>query len=169
MLIDKIIAAIPGKSRAEREQMRRNAEEGFRRNKGSGTSRDRGTGRSGGADRVLLAGMPLAERDAQAFRTRPPSEAEEKALRALLDHPGATSDPLSEVCGWGGLSWHLHFAEVGKRREHLLWAAPHNVVRDTDFWCGMLADFDRDGSRWTMKPEVVAGLGGIGLTASALD
>lgn len=170
MRLDKIVAAIPGKNRAQREQMRKNAE--LKLKTGSDEQKDAASivlealDAQEDADRARIASLPLAQLVAEAFRLEPPSDAEEKALRALLDHPGATSGHLSEVCNWGGLSWHLHFAEIGRRREHLLWPATPSQTRDAEFWCGILADFDFDGSRWTMKPEVVAGLDAIGIKAA---
>lgn len=110
-----------------------------------------------------LRGMDVAQRVVEAFRAVPMTPTEEKLIQALLDNPGVTSAQLSAALGWGGGSWHLHFGTMCFHRAVYLWPAPRAEKRDKDFYSGILADFDNDGSRFTMKPAVVKALAAMGL------
>jgi len=174
MSLDKIIAAIPAKSEAERKKMRANAE----RLLTTGTAPQQAQARQmldalnatilAEREKLneLLTKMPISARVAEAFRKRPPTPTEEKVLRALLNHPHATSGDLTRACGWEGVVWQLHFGTMAKTREADLWPADPSVSReDANFYCGILVDFDRDGSRFTMKPEVVMGFAALGISS----
>lgn len=115
--------------------------------------------------RQRVSGMPLSARVAEAFRKQPPTPGEENVIRALLDNPHATSNELSRAYGHDSQIWQMHFGNMAKAREADLWPAEPATNRDGNFYCGILADFDPNGSRFTMKPEVVAGFAALGITA----
>lgn len=173
MSIDKIIASIPTKSEADRAKMRTNAE----RLLSSGTPPQKVDARklldaldaAVVAEREklndLLSKMPMSARVADAFRKRPPTANEEKIIRALLENPHSTSGELSKAYGFDSQIWQMHFGNMAKAREADLWPAEHSITRDAHFYCGILADFDPDGSRFTMKPEVVLGFAALGISA----
>ncbi|WP_167644699.1 hypothetical protein [Mameliella alba] len=171
MSIDQIILTLPEKSPEERARMRRNAED----KKASGPPKLRADAEKlldaldtlEVQEREAVRTMPVAERVVQAFRKRPPSETEEKLLRVLLDNPGSTSTALSQALGWGAQSWHLHFGTMCQNREADLWPAPPSKTRDANFYSSILADFERDGATWSLKPEVVGALAQLGIHAKA--
>jgi hypothetical protein len=173
MSIDRIIAALPGKTEAERSKMRENAQRWL----ATGTPTQQADARkllealdaAALSERQklndLLSKMPLSARVAEAFRKRPPTPNEEKIIRALLENPHSTSGELSQAYGFDSLIWQMHFGNMAKAREADLWPAEPFATRDANFYCGILADFDPDGSRFTMKPEVVLGFAAIGIAA----
>lgn len=173
MSIDKIIASLPEKTEAERKKMRANAE----RLLTSGTPAQKADARKllDAIEAVVvaererlntrLAGMPLSARVAEAFRKRPPSPNEEKIIRALLENPHSTSGELSKAYGHDSQIWQMHFGNMAKDREADLWPAEHSNMRDANFYSGILANFDPNGSRFTMKPEVVEGFAALGISA----
>ena len=174
MNIDRLISAIPGTSVAERAEMRANA----------GRWRDGGSpDQQAAADRLLTAldAQEQAERDGlasrvsnmedsarvlEAFQVAPPTETDRKVMQALLDNPQSTSTELSRACGWGGQIWHTHFGTMCKRREVYLWPAEPFDKVDANFYSGILAELG-PGSRWRMKPDVVAALAILGIKAKA--
>jgi hypothetical protein len=172
MSIDKFIEIYRSKSKADRMVMRKNAE----RQLATGTppqkllarqlldgyeAVDREEGEAQ-VERVKL--MPMASRVVEAFRKRPPTRGEEDAIRALLDNPHATSNELSKAYGHDSQIWQMHFGNMAKAREADLWPAEQSVSRDTSFYCGILANFDPNGSRFTMKPEAVLGFAAVGIS-----
>lgn len=173
MSIDRILSSIPGKTPAERAKMRANAE----RLLSTGTAAQKADAgrllealdtttlaeRAGLND--LVSKMPMSERVAEAFRKHPPTPTEETIIRALLDNPNASSVNLSRACGWDGLSWHLHFGAMARKREADLWPAEVHGKNDTSFFGSILADSAPDGSWFVMKPEAVLGFAAIGITA----
>jgi hypothetical protein len=173
MSIDKIIASIPEKSTVARAKMRTNAARWL----ASGTPAQKTDAQklldaldaATHAERQeltdILSKMPMSERVATAFRKRPPTANEEKIIRALLDHPHSSSGDLSKACGSESQIWQMHFGNMAKAREADLWPAERFKKRDADFYSGILADFDPDGSRFTMKPEVTLGFAALGITA----
>ena len=175
MSIDKILAAIPGKSQADRAKLRVNAE----RLAATGTPAQQAQAKAVLAelDRVAqieaarqhaaVSAMDMAARVAAAFTKRPPTKTEEAVIRALLDNPHATSTELSKACGWRGVIWHKNFGTMAKLREADLWPAEPFTKRDANFYSGILADFDPDGSRFTMKPEVALALKALGIASRA--
>ena len=173
MSIDKFIALYRRKSKAERKVMRDNAE----RQLATGSPAQAQLARQvldgyDQADREeehslaeKVRSTPLAARVVEAFRKQPPTPAEEKVIRALLDNPHATSNELSKAYGHDSQIWQMHFGNMAKAREADLWPAEPAIMRDGSFYCGILADFDPNGSRFTMKPEVVEGFGALGIVA----
>lgn len=175
MSIEKIIASIEGLSEDNRRKMRANAV----RMKAGGTALQQAQ-----AARVIealdarrhaeiaalnaaLSAMTIAARIVAAFRRRPPTLTEETVIRALLDNPASTSTELSSACGWKGQVWHAHFGKMAKAREADLWLAEASVTRGASFYCGILADLDPDGNRFTIKADVAAAFAELGIAAAA--
>lgn len=88
-----------------------------------------------------------------AFVEEPPTEVEWKVIQALLDNPGSTSERLSEICGWTDSAWHLHFGLMCRARESYLWPVEQRSGWPGPFYSGILADFDSNGSKFTLKLE----------------
>ena len=88
-----------------------------------------------------------------AFVELPPTKTDWRVIRALLNNPGSTSERLSEICGWTESSWHLHFGLMCRARESYLWPVEERPGWPGPFYSGILADFENDGSKFTMKPE----------------
>jgi hypothetical protein len=61
--------------------------------------------------------------------------------------------------------WQMHFGNLCKAREDLLWPAKGAETRDGLFWSGILADVERGTNRFTMKPDVAAAFLELGLKA----
>ena len=151
MSLDKIIASIPDKTEADRAKMRANAE----RLLASGTP----TQKADAATMLealnahtlterqklneLLSKMPMSVRVVEAFRKHPPTPNEEKIIRALLENPHSTSGELSRAYGFDSQIWQMHFGNMAKAREPDLWPAEYSASLAANFYCGILADFDR--------------------------
>jgi hypothetical protein len=118
------------------------------------------------ARREAVAGLGIPERVANAFKELPPTETETRLLQVILDNPDSSSEALSAAMNWKGQTWHMHFGEMCKKREHLLWAADHAVVRDASFFSGILALFSDSSRGFTIKSEVAEGLATIGIKPS---
>lgn len=173
MSIDKIIASLPDKTEADRKKMRANADRWLT----TGTPAQKADARklldaldaAVMAEREklndLLSNMPMSVRVAEAFRKHPPAPNEEKIIRALLENPHSTSSELSKAYGHDSMIWQMHFGNMAKAREADLWPANPSSTRDANFYCGILADFDPNGSRFTMKPEAVLGFAALGIAA----
>jgi len=171
MSIDRIIAAIPDKSEADRRKMRTNAERWLA--KGTPAQQaDAGkmlealdaqtvTERQEQSDHVQA--MPIIDRVIEAFTKRPPTPTEDTVIRALLNNPASTSTELSRACGWKGQIWHKHFGTMARNREADLWPADPSQTRDANFYSGILADLDPEGNRFTMKPGVAAAFAAMGI------
>lgn len=172
-IVEKAIASLANKSEADRAKMRANAERwlanGTPSQKADATKLLNALNAHTMAERQrlndLLSNMPMSVRVADAFRKRPPTQNEEKIIRALLENPHSTSSELSKAYGFDSQIWQMHCGNMAKAREGDLWPAEHSVTRDANFYCGILADFDRNGSRFTMKPEVVLGFAALGISA----
>jgi hypothetical protein len=171
-----IISKIPAMSKIERAQLRTNAE----RMLTAATEVRRTEARSVlealsaqeerefAALREHVAGQTVAQRVVNAFRKLPLTETERQLVQSLLDNPGATSQQLDIASGWEG-GWHLHFGKMCGRREDLLWPAEPAVVRDGDFYCGILADFCTQTRGYKIKPEVAEGLAALGIYPKARE
>jgi hypothetical protein len=173
MSIDKFIAIYRSKSKIERKAMRENAERQIATGKPAQAQSarqavngyDEVDRKEGEALAEKVRSTPMAARVAEAFRKRPPNPGEENVIRALLDNPQATSNELSRAYGHDSQIWQMHFGNMAKAREADLWPAEPATTRDGNFYCGILADFDPNGSRFTMKPEVVEGFAALGIAA----
>lgn len=176
MNIDKIVASIPGMSCQERERVRGNAakmlETGNEAQKQAAEKVIATLAETEDSEHHALvdrlSGMEVSARVVEAFRVNPMTETEAKVIQVLLDHPRSTSTELSQALGWGAQSWHMHFGTMCLNRAVYLWPAPQSDTRPADFYSGILADLSPD-NRWTIKPEVEAGLSELGLRARARD
>ena len=54
---------------------------------------------------------------------------------------------------------------MAKAREVDLWPAEHSDTLDANFYCGILVNFDLEGSRFTMKPDAIIGFAALGISA----
>jgi len=165
MNVDPLIASLPTKSDKERRTIRARAKDWT----ADGSPAQQEAGR-----KVLDAFNKLKEREAasdpvgkveNAFARMPPSDLEVSLLQVLLDKPGSSSTSLSEAMAWEGKSWQLHFGKIGWDRQDYLWPAPWSKSRNEPFKAAILADYDKDTSGFTMKPEVIVGLERIGIKA----
>lgn len=175
MSIEKLIAAIPSQSKAQREQMRVNA--GSRLVSGTHAQQADAAAMLAALDAIEtrehdgflgeMKGMEVAERIYRAFTDIPMTDTDAKVLQALLDNPGSSSGQLSTVCGWKDKSWHLHFGNMCERRRDYLPAAAVYGDDDTPFWSGIFADLEQGEHpwTWTMKPDVAAALARLGVRA----
>lgn len=105
----------------------------------------------------------MAQRVVEAFRAHPATETEVKVIRVLLANSGTTSTALSNRIGWSGQSWHVHFGTMCKTREAWLWPAVTSELRDKQVWSGILANYDKATSGWTMKDDVAGAFAALGL------
>jgi hypothetical protein len=173
MSVERALASIPGLAADQRDRLRGNAE----RWRDGGTPQQQADGRrvlealdaQAEAEHATLVAR-LGEMDAsarviEAFRVVPMTETEAKLLQVLLDNPRSTSIALSRALGWGGMSWHMHFGEMCLKRAVYLWPAARAEKRNSYFYSGILAEFDEEGSLFTMRDEVVAALDALGLRA----
>lgn len=177
MSIEKIISTLPLKSNAERDRIRVNAQR---------LLADGKPAQKVDAEKVIVAlddlaesehrtryerlkDAPVSQRVIEAFQAEPPTDTEVKVIRALLANPHATSAALSDACGWRGQVWHAHFGAMCRAREVWLWPAERSVLRDSNFWSGILADFDAETSTWTMKPDVAAAFCELGLAPGTVS
>jgi hypothetical protein len=110
-----------------------------------------------------LRGLDTGQRVIRAFTAHPMSETEAMLIQALLDNPGSTSTALSQLVGWKGLSWHLHFGVMCGNRASYLWPAPDAEHRDGKFYSGILADLKVPENLFTMKPDVTIAFEQLGL------
>ncbi|TIS90599.1 hypothetical protein [Mesorhizobium sp.] len=168
MSIETILASIPRMSPAKRSELRTNA-----------LAQLNDSAKGADARRVLealdariaaesdeltkhIAAVSIAKRVVEAFAHIPMTGKERNVVQALLDNPGETSKGLSRAMGWGGQIWHEKFGTMCKKRETRLWPAEPAIVRDANFYCGILAALSAD-NRWSIKPEVAEGFALLGL------
>lgn len=173
--IDKQLAAIPGASPESRAQMRANARGWLT----SGTDAQREAAQrmidaldqreqaEHGALVGELSGLDTAERVIRAFTVKPMTETETKLVQVLLDNPGSTSTALTQALGWRAQSWHMHFGTMCADRAPYLWPAPTADYRNGKFYSGILADLKEPENLFTMKPDVEAAFGRLGLRKRA--
>ena len=162
MSIDKVIESLPGMSEKNREKLRNNAE----------AMRDNGKeGQVENAERVLqalidvaaeekqarydaLSAMSMAERVQDVFITSPATNAEAKAITALIDNPNETSSKLTSICGWKTQSWQTYFGNMCKKREAVLWPDNETDSMTASKMIGLLVDENEETNGLTMKPDV---------------
>lgn len=172
MSVEQIIASLPDKTAEACERIRQNA----LRLRSQGTPQQRED-----AERLLdalaaleepgdatpydhLSPEEVAQRIKRAFTRRPMTAVEEKCIRALLNNPHAPSEDLSRACGWNGVIWQVYFGSMCRDRLADLWPVEGGTQSwGKPFFSGLFATFDRDGSRFTFRPEVQAGLAALGL------
>lgn len=172
MSLERIIASLPSRTTDQRKQMRLNALE---------QSESSEPKKAAEAQQFLaaldeveanehaeliaeVADLEPAARVIKAFTVEPMTDTEQKLIQVLLDNPGSTSGELTEMIGWKGMSWHLHFGTMCANRGVYLGQPPKAMTPNGKFYTGILADFDNATSRFTMKPDVAAAFGRLGLT-----
>lgn len=109
--------------------------------------------RDGICDGVVCT-RPMSERVKFAFSKSPPDEMEAKAIRAVLDNPGARISQLSALCGWHSLAWHRHMLAACIRRRHELW--PEGVHKDASsaYWLSALVSYDPPSMRVWLHDDI---------------
>ena len=170
MDIEKIIAGIPNADRKKRETMRHNALEKIEEGDPKWiapaekllTALDQQEASEQAELVAEMKGLEPAERVLQAFTREPATDNEAKLIQVLLDNPGSTSAELTEKIGWKAQSWHLHFGTMCANRGVFLGPPPGSSVSSGKFYSGILADFDQNGSLFTMKPDVALAFESIG-------
>lgn len=174
MNIERHLAAIPTQTAQERDGIRANANRLL--SSGTGAQKDAAKSLLAALDAFeseqskaleeRLMSMPVARRVVEAFTRRPFTDNERRVIQTLLDHPGSTTTELTRYAGLGeSMIWQMHFGNLCKAREDLLWPAKGAETRDGPFWCGILADAERGTNRFTMKPDVAAAFVELGLKA----
>ncbi|CAN7554206.1 hypothetical protein [Neorhizobium tomejilense] len=174
MNIDKLIASIPGQSRADRALIRARAVKLLE--SGTGEQKDAANrlvaaiddheASTSAAHSERIRSLAMAQRIVEAFTAAPLTENQRKLVQALLDNPGATSTELSSAYGHpGSMIWQMHFGNLCKDRQSDLWPAERSETRDALFYCGILADIERGTSRFTMKADAAVGFAELGLKA----
>ena len=167
---ERLVEAIPSMTDGQRTEMRRNADrlaaEGPPLQKEAARhiveALDHHRQSQADALTAHLTSLTVEQRVLEAFRALPPSETDLTVMRALLDHPGSTSAELSQACGWGAQTWHMHFGTMCANRSAYLWPAPRGKDHGKEYFTGIFADLG-DGSRWTMRPSVAQALATIGI------
>lgn len=174
MDVDRIISAIPGRTEAERDRMRINAERCIA--DGPEKMRD-------AAEKVIeaLDQQKLDEADAfadrinnmgpkdrliAAFAAMPPTKMETKLLAALLNKPQSTAQELSVICGWQGRIWQKRLETMyAKRGAYFSPAEPGAAAQEVSGF-ELLAEKGEEDERFTMKPEAVEVLATLKIKAS---
>jgi hypothetical protein len=98
------------------------------------------------------------ERIVLAFELEPTTQAEEKMIQILLDHPGSTATQLTDLHGWVGDAWDLQYGGMCARRREYLWPLEPAVREGDAPNIDMLTVKTRgeDGTlRYHTKPEAV--------------
>lgn len=175
MSIEKQIANIPNLSKADRDQVRKNAEqllakgapdrqEDARRMLAALVAHEAEEARGGDVLLGDLTALQVRERVVHAFTMLPMTETDRMVVQALLDNPDANSDELSAAIGWKG-GWHMHFGAMCRDRAVYLWRPPYSERREADFYSGILSDWSWATGQltYTMRPEVAAALVSLGL------
>lgn len=122
-----------------------------------------------------MAKLGLQARTEAAFRERPPVAWEARAIRALADNEGLTTEGLSKALGYSGGYMNMAFGTLCHDRQAWLGAPPRAKRADGVVYSALLVDFteradEATGARWTewrLKPEARAGLAAAGVIAAA--
>lgn len=179
-MIEKLIESLPSKTPQERLTMRRNAEawaNGEDQKKAEQgraflEALDRFERQSADEERARLMNLPLVDRIVEAFHREPPTDTHVALIKVLAENPGSTSSRLSELIGWEGLTWQMHFGIMAKEREAFIEPAPPSQTRknaagdDEKFYCGLLCDYDRETSGFTLKPESLTAFQRLGFVST---
>ena len=166
MNVDNLIASIVAMSRTRLSKVRGDAE---KRLKDAQRLLDAIDGQMREEIREL-EGKPLnahrVRQVVEAFTHEPMTQGERALVQVLLDHPGQTSEKLSDALGWHGQSWHMHFGNMCKKREAQLWPAELSELRDARFFSGILA-FLSKCNRWTVRPEAATAFAQLGIRSGS--
>lgn len=170
--VERIIAVLPLKSAEQKQIIRRNADVWLRsgdpqRRVNAQLVTDALNDLEAERRAPLIPGASFEARKegiVVAFSELPPGSTDQRVIQVLLRNPGSSSEHLSSVCGWRGHEpWHLHFGKMCHAREAYLWPAKYEPAWKGPFYSGILATFDFDGSKFTMRQEAVAAFDEMGI------
>jgi hypothetical protein len=178
-VIEKLIASLPSRTPQERLAMRQNAEKMAAAGDPKKAEQanallealDAFERQSVEIDHARLLNMGIVERIVEAFRRVPPTDTQVALIKAIAENPGQSAGVLSRAVGWKGLTWQMHFGLMAKDREAFIHPAPPSATRkkpsgeDAKFYCGMLCDYDRNTSGFTLKPDAHAAFLALGYIA----
>ena len=183
--VDRMLERVPEMSAAELAELERNARRLHERRPDS-SARVQGAIQEERARRLVvqqtastqaqaqirrrMASLSLADRVAAAFREQAPSAWEVRAIRALAEHDGDTTEQLSAALGYSGGYMNMAFGTLCHDRQAWLGAPPPALRGDGVVYSGLLATFveqtDEAGRRttqWWFKPGARAGLESAGV------
>lgn len=175
MDVDRIISAIPGRTEAERDRMRINAErciaDGPEKMREAAVqvieALDQQKLDEADAFANRITNMGPKDRLTAAFAAMPPTKMETKLLAALLGHPQSTAQELSVLCGWQGRIWQKRLETMyAKRGAYFAPTAPGAEPQEVSGF-ELLAEQNAEDERFTMKPEAVEVLAALKIKASA--
>lgn len=185
MNIELTLAKIPAMTADQRKTLRANAEEklasgdpkwaidaprvlatldAFEEEQGRVTSQRRA---------IKIANLKDAsavERIVLAFEIEPATQAEEKMIQILLDHPGSTATQLTDLHGWVGDAWDLQYGGMCARRQEYLWPLEPAVRTEEAPNIDMLTFKTRgeDGMlRYANRPEALEAFKLLGFRVTA--
>lgn len=109
--------------------------------------------------------MPLDQRVTLAFQAVPLKSDEKVVIEALMRYPESNSNKLSQICGWAGSIWYIHFAAICQKR--ISWLIPCEFQDQTTpgFVYGALVEYRTESATFKFKPEVLAAFRKMGLGA----
>ena len=184
-LVDRMLERLPEMSAAELAELERNARR-LQEARPDDSSRAQAAVREERSRRAVveqtasaqaqteisrrMAGLSFADRVEAAFREQPPSAWEVRAIRALDEHEGDTTEQLSAALGYSGGYINMAFGTLCHDRQAWLGPPPPALRGGGVVYSGLLATFveqtDEAGRRttqWWFKPEARAGLESAGV------
>lgn len=185
MNVEKMIASIPDKTDEQRRMMRANAEAKLASRDPAWVtpaarmieaidSFDQERTRLAGecrASAIAAAGnAPLVDCIVTAFEIERPTQAEEKLIQTLLDHPGSTCAELSAHHGWEPIAWDMQYGAMCASRVDFLWPLEPSVRDGDQANINMLTRQERgpDGAlRYWNWPEAVDAFRALGFRVRA--
>jgi hypothetical protein len=102
----------------------------------------------------IVSYLSMAERVKKAFLMLPANATEVKALRAVIDHPGATHVELSKVCNWMPTSWRTHMVVACQSRRDVIWPQGFPKKVTTEFLLSALVSYRPETMGFWMNPEI---------------
>lgn len=185
MNVEKMIASLPDKTAEQRQTMRGNAEAKLAAGDpawataaakmieaidGFDHERTRLAGERRASAIADVGGAPLVECIVTPFEFEPPTQAEEKLIQILLDHPGSTCAELSAHHGWEPIAWDLQYGAMCASRVDFLWPLEPSVRNGEQANINMLTGQERgpDGVlRYCNRPEAVEAFRALGFRVRA--
>ncbi|RBI74081.1 hypothetical protein DQW77_07780 [Roseovarius sp. TE539] len=101
-----------------------------------------------------VIGLTREERVRAAFSEVPPNDLEQRALRALLDNPGATGPALSRKCGWVDVGWQTQMILICQRRRHILWPGGPGSDATNGIILSAIVDYDPETLQFRCRREL---------------
>lgn len=180
MNVDQMIASIPDKTDEQRQTMRANAEaklaagdpvwvtaatrmieaiDCFEHERTRLADERRASAIAG------VGSAPLVECVVTAFEIERPTQAEEKLIQILLDHPGSTCAELSAHHGWQPIAWDMQYGAMCACRVDFLWPLEPSVRKGDQASISLLTRQERgpDGAlRYWTRPEATEAFRALG-------